>query len=178
MQSVILIRHAASSGQAPNAELTDDGHQQAQELAKALARLNPDALFASPYQRAQQTVQPFAKASGLTINTLNDLQERVLATEPVPNWLHHIQLSFNDRDHALTGGESLNDTCARAITAISDIRRRGAKRPVAVSHGNLIASLLHQIDPNFGYDNWKSMKNPDLFEIHFTDQQPSSFSRL
>lgn len=147
-------------------------------MATTLAQLNPDTLFASPYQRAQQTIQPFATASGLTINTLNDLQERVLAHEPVPNWLHHIQLSFDDRDHALTGGESLNDTCAHAIAALSDILRTGAKRPLAVSHGNLIASLLHQIDPDFGYDNWKSMKNPDLFEVHFTDQKPSSFSRL
>ena len=175
---VILIRHATACGQSPDADLTKEGHKQADNLSSALANLGTDMLFSSPYKRAKQTILPYARISGLKITTLNNLHERVLSLEPKPDWLTHIDRSFQNRDYALPGAESLNDTFARAQSALTEILKINAKRPAAVSHGNLIASVLHHIDPNFGFESWKTMANPDLYEICFENGQPSSFSRL
>ena len=74
----MLIRHAESV--APGAAdfdeytrpLTAKGFRDAERLADSLASTRIDAAYASPYIRARQTIEPIAKARGLTIETIDD----------------------------------------------------------------------------------------------------------
>ena len=158
--------------------MTTEGVEQANKLAPRLNRLNIDALFSSPYLRALETINPFAQSATLSISTLDNLRERCLAPTPLPDWPDHIERSFKDTSYKLPGGESLNETCDRALKALRTIAASKSTLPAAVSHGNLIASVLNRIDPEFGFLQWKNMKNPDLFEISVTAGKPQSFTRL
>jgi len=69
--TVILLRHAEkdTTGDSVNPGLSDVGKKRAADLARLLARARVTHLFASKYRRAQETLQPFAEASGLKVNT-------------------------------------------------------------------------------------------------------------
>ena len=179
MAKLVLIRHCESSGQAPDAPLTAAGAQAAEALADALQALRPDAVYSSPYRRALTTVQPFADRAGLAIVQDPRLHERVLCEAPLDDWLDHIRRSYEDMDHvAGTGGESLRQTQTRALAALADIVARGHRLPVVASHGNLISSVLRAADPAFGFEAWRSLKNPDLFELSFGGGQLVSYRRI
>jgi 2,3-bisphosphoglycerate-dependent phosphoglycerate mutase len=179
MARLIMIRHCESSGQAPDAPLTEAGTRAAEALADRLEALNPDAVYSSPYLRARTTVQPFADRAGLTIIEDARLHERVLSGEPLDDWLDHIRRSYEDLDHvAGTGGESLRATQTRALAALGDIVARGHRLPIVASHGNLISSVLRAADPDFGFEAWRALKNPDLFELDFDGARSVGYRRL
>jgi len=56
--------------------LDDAGVAQAEQAARRLATLRPDALFSSDLARAQQTAAPLAKLTGLPVTLDKDLRER------------------------------------------------------------------------------------------------------
>jgi probable phosphoglycerate mutase len=56
--------------------LDDTGVAQAEQAARRLATLRPDALFSSDLSRAQQTAAPLAKLTGLPVMLDKDLRER------------------------------------------------------------------------------------------------------
>jgi 2,3-bisphosphoglycerate-dependent phosphoglycerate mutase len=179
MARLILIRHCESSGQAPDAPLTEAGGRAAEVLADRLEALRPDAVYSSPYLRARTTVQPFAERAGLTIVEDARLRERVLSEQPLEDWLDHIRRSYEDLDHvAGAGGESLRQTQIRALAALGDIVARDHGLPAVASHGNLISSVLRATDPRFGFESWRALKNPDLFELRFDASQLVSCRRI
>ena len=175
---VILVRHAASTGPSPEARLSEEGYQQSLSLVEKLAPFGIDAVFSSPYKRALETIEPFAVNHDFDIQILVDLRERKLSAQPTDDWLEHIRRSFADHDHHLEGGESLVDTRARALKALKTISELDYKLPVAVSHGNWISSVLTHLDYSFGFEDWRSLGNPDVIEICMTHGEPVSFSRI
>ncbi len=179
MARLILIRHCESSGQAPDAPLTEAGSRAAEALADRLAALAPDAIYSSPYRRARATVQPFAERAGLAVVEDARLHERVLSAKPLDDWLDHIRHSYADLDHvAGAGGESLRETQVRALAALAEIVARDHRLPVVASHGNLISSVLRAADPDFGFEAWRALKNPDLFELSFDGTRLVSNRRI
>jgi 2,3-bisphosphoglycerate-dependent phosphoglycerate mutase len=179
MTALILIRHCESSGQAPDSPLTEAGVRAAESLADRLEALGPDAVYSSPYLRARTTVAPFAERAGLAIVEDARLRERVLSPTPLDDWLDHIRRSYEDMDHRpAPGGESLHEAQARALAAINDIMARGHRLPVAASHGNLISAILRAADPTFGFESWRALRNPDLFELSFDGRRLAGYRRL
>ena len=78
MKTLYLIRHAESTGQQPDAALSDLGKKQAQDMVARLRDLSPDGAISSPYVRAVETIQPYCDSAGLDIQTDLDLAERQL----------------------------------------------------------------------------------------------------
>jgi probable phosphoglycerate mutase len=74
---ILLIRHAHVPGAATGADesLTDLGREQAQTLADYLVETQIDAIYASPSNRARQTVEPVAQRKGLEVAVLEDLRD-------------------------------------------------------------------------------------------------------
>jgi 2,3-bisphosphoglycerate-dependent phosphoglycerate mutase len=176
---LILIRHCESSGQAPDAPLTEAGTRAAMALADRLAALGPDAVYSSPYLRARTTVQPFAERAGLILIEDVRLHERVLSEAPLDDWLDHIRRSYDDIDHrAGEGGETLREIQTRGLAAFADIATAGHRLPIAASHGNLISAILRAIDPDFGFEDWRALRNPDLFELAFEGRRAVAYRRL
>ena len=65
-----------------------------------------------------------------------------------------------------------------ALQPPSDIAAAGHRLPVVVSRDNLIAAVLRSMDAAFGFAQWRSLRNPDLFEVELEAGQPVRFVRL
>jgi hypothetical protein len=51
-------------------------------------------------------------------------------------------------------------------------RHRGEAIAVA-SHGNALAIYLGTIDASFGIEQWRAMRNPDLFRVVYEGERPT-----
>ena len=174
----LLIRHAASTHQAPDAPLSAEGYAQAERLAPVLAARGAGPLYASPYIRAQATIAPYATASGQQVTILNDLRERLLSPVSLDDWQDHIRRSFQDPDHAPEGGESHNALRSRAGTALAQIAQSGGALPAFVTHGGLTSALFSAIDPSFGFDQWRGLRNPDVFAVTLAEGRITAYERI
>ena len=167
---VLLIRHAHSLRGLPIPEpewpLSEIGMGQAELLADELAEHDIAYFYSSPFVRAVSTLEPLANRSGSRISVLDALRERKLSGDKVRNWEELVQRSWRNFDFSLPDGESFHACQSRMCDALSFIAERHAGETVAVcSHGNAIALFLNSIDPAFGHDAWKAMKNPDIFRL-------------
>ena len=52
--------------------------------------------------------------------------------------------------------------------AVVSVARASSARSVAIaSHGNVIALLLHRLDPSFGLEQASAIRNPDIFRVTY-----------
>ena len=178
MPKLLLIRHCEATAQYPDAPLTAAGTKAAEAPGGRLRDLSPDAVYSSPYERARATVRPFAVLAGLPVRLDDRLRERVLSEHELEDWLDHVRRSFAEPNYRAPGGEGLDEAQSRAAAALADIAAAGHRLPVVVSHGNLIAAVLRSMDAAFGFAQWRSLRNPDLFEVELEAGQPVRFVRL
>lgn len=167
MKHIFLIRHCQAEGQAPDAPLTLLGKEQAIKLSEFLDRFEIDYVVSSPYTRAYSTIEPFALKKSLSIHTHNDLQERILSSENVTDWLEKLKLTFDDWDLCYSGGESSRDAMKRGIAVIHHVLKSDAQSVAMVSHGNLISLLLKYYDDQIGFEHWQALSNPDVYHLVF-----------
>lgn len=113
MQSIYLIRHAKATGQEPHAELTDEGIRQAEKLADILAHHSITYIVSSPWKRAVQTAMPLGIATLQHIHTDERLQERILSSLDLSNWMDVLKRTYDDVDWVEEGGESSRNAAAR-----------------------------------------------------------------
>ena len=166
-RTFLLVRHCQATGQAPDAPLTPAGEVQARQLTVTLAREPVDRIISSPYLRAVRTIQPFAASRGLTVETDERLTERVLSAEALANWRELLRASFDDLHARLPGGESSHEAMTRARAVVRDVLAGSARCTLLVTHGNLLALLLRTFDDTHGFETWASLRNPDVYRVHF-----------
>lgn len=177
MARALLIRHCQTTGQHPEAPLTELGEAQARTLVPWLRARGVDHVVSSPYARAVASIRPFAEATGLALNVDERLHERVIAPTPIDHWRDVIARAFVDPDHREPGGESGREVQERAQAAITEVLDQGHRLPSIVGHGHLFALVLHAIDPAFGFEQHAAMTNPDVFELH-RDTRGLRFTRI
>ena len=177
-RKLLLVRHCAATGQHPYAPLSDAGIQQAQKLAGFLSDYPIDRITTSEYLRARQSIEPFASRSDLTIGTDARLNERTLSAEALDNWQDVVRDSFDDHDLRSPGGESAREVLARAWAALDEIFDADHAMPLVVTHGNLLALVLHSLDDTFGFQGWKSLSNPDVFVLDDAGSGQMTFERI
>ena len=177
MQKLVLVRHAAASGQDAAAALTREGQRQASVLADLLLPLQIQRVISSPFARATESVTPFCRRANLRLETDDRLVERVLGARDLPDWREHLRRSFDDMDYRLEDGESSRTAQARGTAAVRAALATG-ERCVLVTHGNLLALILRSVDATVGFDVWSGFSNPDVFGLHVGDDGPTGFTRL
>ena len=170
---ILLIRHAESAPapDTPEADwpLSDAGVSQSLDLAASLASRGSSRIYSSPFKRAIATVQPLAAALGLSVTVDSDLRERKSVEGWVENRDEILRRSWLDFDFALPGCESARACQDRMRTCLENIAAvNAAATAVACSHGNAIALFLNALDPSFGYEQWRAMKNPHVFDLRRT----------
>ena len=175
---MLLIRHCQSSGQDPDAALTEIGRKQAEALAGFLSDYPIDMIVSSSYTRAQQSIEPFAATVGLPIHLDHRLIERTLSGSPIDNWREVVRDSFGDLELRIPGGESAREVLDRGWAAITELIDGGHRLPIAVTHGNLLSLILNSLDSNFGYAGWESLSNPDVFALKEADDERLVFERV
>lgn len=114
--------------------LCGEGRDQVREIAPRIAAMlsRPDAIFASPLDRARETAAIVGAALGLSIEFIDDLREWDLG-----EWDRRPFLAV--RDQLLGGGEPQTGEPraifrGRVARALAETRRRAAC-PLLVSHG-------------------------------------------
>ena len=178
MRQLLLIRHCRSSGQDPDAALTEIGRKQAEVLAGFLSDYPIDRIVSSSYTRAQQSIEPFAAKVGLPIHLDHRLIERTLSGSPIDNWREVVRDSFGDMELRVPGGESAREVLDRGWAAITELLDGGHRFPIAITHGNLLSLILNSLVPTFGYDGWEALSNPDVFALKEADDGRLVFERL
>ncbi|PTM59934.1 histidine phosphatase family protein [Desmospora activa] len=169
----LLVRHGSAMGQEADAPLTEQGKWEAVALAEVLLPFQPDQVVTSPYRRAIDTIAPFVEQSGASLVVDDRLRERVLSAQPRTDWLQWLQASFADFDLSLTGGESNREAMQRAVSLLTEWEQSRANRVVIVTHGALLTLLLHHFDSRFGFETWKQLSNPDLYQVDVRNGQAS-----
>ncbi|MFD0696358.1 histidine phosphatase family protein [Paenibacillus sp. GCM10027628] len=168
-----IVRHCKAMSQSPEAELTEEGLKQAETLADFLVVREIETIISSPFVRTIRSIQPLAQRLNLEIKIDDRLAERVLSSENLPDWMDHLRISFNDLDRCLPGGESSREAANRIVSVIDELLTTDFKKIAVVTHGNLMSLLLRYYDHQFGYEQWKSLSNPDVYcfsEFHKTPQ--------
>jgi len=163
MGRALLVRHCESSGQSPEAPLTTRGSVQAEALSEFLAPHEIGRIVSSPYLRARQTIEPFARSARLRIGIDDRLAERRLSPQPIADWRDVVRRSFDEPGFSVPGGESGAETRTRGFAAIRAALDSDGPLPVIVSHGQLLSLVLHAVDPGFGYAGWEALTNPDVY---------------
>jgi 2,3-bisphosphoglycerate-dependent phosphoglycerate mutase len=165
MKQIYLIRHCKAEGQGVNAKLTEQGKQQAEELIEFFSNRNIELIVSSPFDRAVSTIRPFAENNNLKIHIEDRLGERVLSSDDIPNWMDRLKESFDNLDIKLQGGESSREAMNRGIAVIEGLLEGEESNIVVVTHGNLMSLILKYFDNRFGFDEWRGLTNPDIYEL-------------
>jgi len=163
LKKIYVVRHCEAVGQSPDAQLTDKGLNQAFELCEFFSNIKIDQIIASPYKRAIESIQPLAKRLGLDVEIDRRLTERILSTKNLSDWFEKLRSTFEDIELKYEGGESSREAMNRIVEVVEEIFSRNNDHTVVVTHGNLMSLLFMFYNKDFGFDNWKSLSNPDVF---------------
>ena len=198
MAYCILIRHGRSTantqgvlaGWLPGVGLDDTGSGQATALVDRLAGTPFVHLVSSPLQRCRETVEPLARAHGLTVEVHEGIGEcrygawtgrpiKELVDEPLWRVVQDrpSEATFPSSDEY--PGESIAQMSQRAAAAVAQIDAAVTAEhgPHSVwglvSHGDIIKSVLaHAVGTDL--DNFQRLHvDPaSVSVIHFTDTRP------
>ena len=169
---ILLVRHAEPVPPGdPRFEendrpLSKAGRAAAEQLALELADEVITAIWSSPYPRARQTVEPLARRTGIAIETVDDLRERLLSPGPLPDWRDHLERTWLDDGHRLPDGESSAQAAERVNRVVAAAERAaGDGTVVLASHGNLIALALRTIHPAVDMAFWEAIPMPAVYRL-------------
>ncbi|TMW74087.1 histidine phosphatase family protein [Alteribacter natronophilus] len=169
--TIYLVRHCETSGQEPEAQLTARGLADAELLADFFEDKEITRILTSPFRRAVDTIKPAAVRLKLKVELEERLRERKLSGTNLPEWETWLRRSFEDPDLVLEGGESGNAAASRGYEVIQEAEGDGPV--VIVTHGNLLAFLLRNWLPDFGFKQWRNLKNPDVFALRVNGTEAS-----
>ena len=177
MKTIFLIRHGKASldGSERERGLTDEGVEHAKQITEILKKLEPkiEKVYSSPLRRAILTIEPFAKTANLEINVVEDLKEKITGDTTGKDLNAEKKKMWEDFDSKLPGGESSKDATDRALSGLKHVFDNLPENGSAAvqCHGTLIALILHNYDPSFGFDQWKSMTMPDIYQINYDGEK-------
>jgi 2,3-bisphosphoglycerate-dependent phosphoglycerate mutase len=154
---VHFIRHAETDYTVRDGRirpLPETGLRDAAMLPMKLADIPLDALYASPYKRAVDTIAPLAEARNLPVTLVEDFREQVSGDVTVDKYAAHdafICRCWEDHDYHAPGGESLRMVRERNIAALEEVLREQRGKSVAIgTHGTALCTIVNHSDPTRG----------------------------
>ncbi len=157
---VYFIRHgqsehnATSVFQSPDSPLSMLGKKQAESIAKRIAKLRFDVLITSPLERAKETADFIAKATGKTYEFSNLFVERVKPTS-INGKPHEDKVAndiWNEWEKSLyisgmriSDGENFDDILKRADKALKFLQDKSEQSIVVITHGFFLRTLIARI---------------------------------
>lgn len=163
MKKIYLVRHCETVTQDRESPLTEKGYNQGEQLAHFFASIPIDVIVSSPFLRARHSVEPLAHKKKLEVVEDERLTERVLSSVNLADWYEKLQETFTDLDQTYEGGESSREAMKRIVEVLEEIRQSDAIDVIVVTHGNILTLLLRHYNHAFGFEEWKQLRNPDVF---------------
>jgi broad specificity phosphatase PhoE len=157
---VYFVRHGQSVDnvapvfQSPNSPLNEKGKKQAGSIADRVSKLWFDALIASPFERAKQTAETIAKATGKPPEYSELFVERVKPTyingkpytdEKANALWREWEKSLYTPNLRAEDGENFDDLIARADKALAFLQNRPEKSLVVVTHGYFLRTIVSRV---------------------------------
>ena len=180
MSRLYLVRHGHARWEPDEARpLSSQGRLDAERVADLLDASDPSGIYSSPARRALETVEPLADRKGLPVVPLSDLRERELPEQAPQEFESAVRASWQQPDVGVGGGEPNVVAQARGLRVLRHMRSRHPEETiVAATHGNLLALLLNGLDSTFGFEFWKGMTFPDIYQLRFEDGALGDVRRL
>lgn len=160
-KTVYLVRHCKAAGQELQAELTEQGKEQAIELRHFFKERNIKQIISSPFTRAIQSIQPTADILDLEVEIDRRLAEHKLISKNLKDWLERLEESIREKDLKMAGGESSSEVAKRGM----EVLEAATDGTVLVTHRNTMGLLLMQIDGMKGLKEWTGLSHPDVYEV-------------
>ncbi|WP_339148888.1 MULTISPECIES: histidine phosphatase family protein [unclassified Sutcliffiella] len=162
-KNIYIVRHCQTEGQPPESQLTEEGFKQALELAQFFSNTPIDRIVSSPFLRAIQSIEPLSKKTNIRMEVDERLAERTLSTEDLPDWLEKLEATYDDLELKYKGGESSREAMDRIVSMVEEAFERDAENIIIVTHGNIMSLLLKNYKNSFGFEDWKNLRNPDVY---------------
>ena len=108
---------------------------------------------------------PFRCSHPSAYHTDERLQERVLSTGDLPDWMDVLKHTYDDVDWAAEGGESSRTAAARGLALLEECWQRPESHGAVITHGNLLSLMIRHYNPSFGYFEWMKLSNPDVYVL-------------
>ncbi len=180
MSRLYLVRHGHARWTPDEARpLSNQGRLDAIRVADLPDFSDTVCIYSSPARRAFQTVEPLADRKRLQVVPLSDLRERELPQQAPQEFESAVRASWLQPDVGVGGGEPNSVAQARGLRALRYmLSQHPGETIVAATHGNLLALLLNGLDSSFGYEFWKRMTFPDVYDLRFQDAVLSSVRRV
>ncbi|WP_259384114.1 histidine phosphatase family protein [Bacillus thuringiensis] len=181
MTTIYFVRHAHSTYTKEERErsLSEKGHCDAENVTHLLKDKHIDVVISSPYKRAIQTVKGIANTYKLSIQTEEDLRERLLSTEPVSNFNDAMQNVWKDWSFAYEGGESNTVAQKRAVICIQNILKKYEGKNIVIgTHGNIMVLLMNYFNSKYDLEFWKTLHMPDVYKLNFDKNRFISAERI
>jgi 2,3-bisphosphoglycerate-dependent phosphoglycerate mutase len=169
MTTLYLVRHAHADWNPDDGRpLSKRGRAGAVAVGDLLGRAPIGALYSSPARRALETIEPLTRRLRLEPIIVGDLRERELVVASGMDFDAVVRAAWLAPATASAGCESNDAAQARGLAAIRRIRdEQSGRHTVVATHGNLLALILHGLKPVFGFDLWRSLTFPDVYELRF-----------
>jgi 2,3-bisphosphoglycerate-dependent phosphoglycerate mutase len=178
--TLYLVRHAhAVWTQDDDRPLSEEGRTQAAVLARLLGGLPIRAVYSSPSRRAVETIEPLASHLQLHRLVVADLRERALVVPPGVAFESAVRSAWLNPDAAARETESNEAAQARGLAVIRTlVARHQGQEVVVTTHGNLLALILNGLNPTFGFEFWRRLSFPDVYELRVEGAHPVSVRRV
>lgn len=177
LKKIYLVRHGKAEGQAFESPLTEKGVKQASDLVTFFDNIIVERIISSPYKRAIQTIKPLAEKLNIKIEINSQLKERILSTEPLPDWRANLKETFENPYMTFAGGESSEEATRRMVEVVEGVFKSKLSNTVLVTHGNVMALLLKYYNKQFGFNEWAKLSNPDIYRLSL-DSLGVTFERV
>ena len=113
-------------------------------------------------------MEPLAQRLGIGVDLVPELRERQLPLVPAGDFERIVQEAWRLPTGVIADGESNVVAQTRGLSAVRQfIARHAGQHLVVATHGNLMTLILNGLDPSFGYEFWRELSFPDVYELEF-----------
>lgn len=181
MTTIYFVRHAHSvyTPDEYKRPISQSGRQEALKLVSIFENIDIQAMYASSYLRAVQTIESIARLKNLEITQIEALNERLLSNPPVENFNEAILNVWQNSSLSYPGGESNIVAQSRAVPALKELLQKHEGETIIIgTHGNILTLMLQAFDERYGLDFWKDLKMPDIVKADFLQNQLVSIEKV
>ncbi len=175
--TVYFVRHAESDitvRQDDIRPLTEKGMADAQALVAKFEGIHLDAIYSSPYLRAEQTVLPLAKARRMPIYEQWVFRERKVGAGWIEDYDAFARQQWADHEYKLDEGESIAEVQRRNMAALDGLLKRYAGKSIVIgTHGGCLGAIRNHYDAAFGYQQFLELlpKMPCVVRMVFLGER-------